>query len=426
MTFFAYQGTLTAPASASTVTYSDAGFQPKAIIFWTVAATAATDQADAAMGIGFVGDAPSSGEVGITTANNLSTTTAAPSNYNIINSAQNPIECFQGATLRLRGAVSAYTSTGFTVVWATVTSGAIVHYLALGGTDITNVESRFVDIAAGGTGTKKVTFASAFQPDLLIFACSSGASTFGLGIGAATGPTNRWSCSWSAAGGATMSSTNLLSFVQDTTKAIACLNGSGVTTTRAAADLTSMDSDGFTLNVTTASSAITFRYLAIKGGSYRVGNFTKAANTTQTAVTIAAGSPVTPIAYLMSGIAATNTTASQTGWRASYGATDGVRASSISWEAQTTVLPSQSRRICDAGGASSSVLRQRAQPASVSAPGAVQVEIDHSAFTADGFTINLSTNTVATAFVYPYITFAGVPVSMPNTALSGPVDAFAT
>ena len=403
MTYFAYQGTLLAPATASTVTYTDPGFQPKAIIFWTGATTSAADAADAAMGIGFNGDASATGQVGQTTATNLSTTTAAPTSYNTTDGNNNSIQCFQGATLRLRGVVSAYTATGFTVVWNTVTPGAFVHYLALGGTDITNVESRSFSITA--TGSQKVTFATAFQPDLLLFACSSGVSTFGNGIGAATGPTNRWACGWSANGGATMASTNLLSFVQDTTKAIICLNGAGVTTTRCAADLTSMDSNGFTLNVTIASASVTVRYLAIKGGTYKAGNFAKAANTTQTSITVAAGASVPPVAYLLSGIAATGNTASQTGWRGSFGATDGTRASSISWEAKTSVLPSQARRITD-DAATLSVLKQRALPASATVSGAVEVELDHNSFTADGFVVNVPTNTVATAFVYPYVTFA--------------------
>jgi hypothetical protein len=221
-----------------------------------------------------------------------------------------------------------------------------------------------------------------------------------------------------------MASNVLASRIQDTTKCISLLTGGGSTTVLEAVDLSSMDSGGFTLNWTTATStAHGIAYLALGGAaSYALGTFVKAANTTQTSIAVNAGTSAAPAAYMLFGSSNTNTTAQSTGWSDSIGGTDGTNYDSICWEVASAVLTA-ARTYSDAGAGANSVLRQRAVPTSTTA-GATQVVMTHNSFQSSGFTVNLTTNTVATAWIYPYVTFGPAPIPEPANAIAGTTDNF--
>lgn len=422
MTFFAYQGMIRGPNSGTTgnISYTDAGFLPTSLIFWTdTGVVSAGDVAGVSFAFGAIG--------GVAASNMQSA--HHYSNNNVATSAMGGGEssgmfCYSTlGTSRLGFSVAAYLSNGFTLNWSQAQNSQIlVHYLAIGGTEaLTSCAST---TCRSGTGTQPVT-GLGFRPSLVLFTygVSSGVNV-SSGRGAATSATSRWAQSESGANAATMTSTMLISRIQDTTKCISLLAAGGVTTLLAAADLVSMDADGFTLNWTTASTTVTFSYVAFGGtGSYATGTLTKAANTTDTSQTVNAGLLTAPKAYMLFGSAATNTTAQTTGWRNSVGATDGTRYDSVCYEAKSATTPSQCRTYHDDTGAQS-VLRQRALPASVSAAGATELVVTHSAFTPTGFTVGYPTNNQATAFIMPYITFGGAPITEPVPVLGGTVDAF--
>lgn len=426
MTFFAYQGVLACPSAAGSQSYTDAGFQPKAILFWSHVWNTSGDVGSAGAAFSFCwSTSPPGAAMQLAANNNVTTTNTA---FGMMTNGTS----FSGMTpagtaVRCAASVTAFLSNGFTLNWTSFTSGVIVHYLALGGTDLS---------VAGGAitprttaGTQSVTGLS-FQPKLVLFVSSiatSATTTTSVGFGAAASPTARWALSYSAAAGQTMAASCLASCVQDTTKCITQLAAGGVTTNFEQVDLSSMNSDGFTLNWTTASAtAHGIVYIAFGGAAtFSCGSFTKQANTTQTSQAVNAGLSVAPAAYLLAASLATSNTASTAGWIGSIGGTDGVRANSMCWENRAATVATNSRSYTDPGGTGNSVLRLRLVPTSGSVPAATQIELDHTSMNADGFTVALTTNVTASAIVFPYVTFGPPAISMPNTALTGPADAFA-
>lgn len=420
MTFFAYQGVLTSPAAGGAVNYTNAGFQPTVVIFWNNGWNTAGDQGGVQTGLSFAYAASLGACMNTYDSNGSGTSVTGGS---VSNGAQVIVISAAGA-LRCSANMTGFLSTGFTLNWGTTVTGYIVHYLALGGTDV---------LASGGNIAPRTTAGSqsvtglAFQPKLVLFlyASSNTASGASAGYGWAASATNRWATSMSAAAGATMASNVLASRIQDTTKCVSQLLGGGSTTVTEAVDLTSMNSDGFTMNWTTATGTThAIYYLALGGAaSYALGTFTKAANTTQTTITVNAGTTATPGAYMLFGSSSTSTTAVTTGWSHSIGGTDGTRYDSVCWEVAAGVLTA-ARTYGDAGAGANSILRQRAVPTVSTASGATQVEMDHSAFTTSGFTVALPVNTVATAWIYPYVTFGPAPILMPALVPNGPAEAF--
>ena len=411
MTLFAYQGTFNSPTALGSVAYTT-GFQPSVVLFWTATAAAGGDQANVWSNI--IG-ANQSHEV---FASNNAASGSNASSYG----TGNPLIVLSGAGGAYAIANSlTYQSTGFTLGWSSVGASMVVHYLALGGTDLTVASGALTPRTT--TGTQAVT-GLGFQPDMVMFLYTDSSPGAGwgnsTGFGAAADSTHRWAVATSAAPTFSMASANLVSRIQDTTKCFELLNSGGATTIMMAADLVSMDAGGFTLNWTTASAtAITASYIALGGAmSANVGTFTKNANTTDTTQTVNAGAAVQPIAYIIASMAATTSTAQSTGWQNSFGAADGTRANSDCYENKPAVSPSQARCYMDAGGANN-VMHMRNLPASISAAGTDLVRFTHNSFTPTGFVVNIPTNAAATAYIFPYVTFSPAPV--PPVNLTGAI-----
>jgi len=422
VTFLVKQASLLVPAATGNQTVT-VGFQPTAIFFWTNGWTASGDAADAGWGVGFYGANVNSSADCLEEGNNLATTSGKQWQPNPWSVTQ-----YSGAGVAVAtGTVNAVSSTGFTINWTGQVTNTIVHYLALGGTDVSAYANALTPRTT--TGTQAVTGVG-FTPKLVIFNYGQTGVIAGSpkGYGAAQSATNRWAFSASGASGATMAANNLASRIQDTTKCVSLLGNGGPTTLLAAADLVSMDADGFTLNWTTAT-ATAFRvgFLCIAGsGQFATGTFTKAANTTATSETINAGFSTAPAAYMLFNHAATNSTAQSTGWRGSIGGTDGTAANAIAYEDKNAVIPTQARRLSDSGSnALNSVMHLRALPTSVSAAGADETVMNHGSFNSTGFVANYSTNAVTTQYINPWLAFGGAPITEPaNPTLAGPVDDF--
>jgi hypothetical protein len=426
LTFFVKEGSIVCPAVTGNQVIT-IGFQPQTILFWQTHQTATGDVADSWWCFGGYAGAGSNPNA---SAYSSQTNNAASSS--LVNTVFSNTRCtgivFPGSAAIASGAaVVGTSSTGFTLSWTTVTSGDLIHYLAIGGTEISSTGNTISPRTTAGT--QAITGLS-FQPKLVLFFYGNNATTGGgSGYGVATSSTSRWACSMSQAANVTMSSSVLVSRIQHQTACIALLNNGGATTLLARADLVSMNTDGFTLNWTTATAtAFSLSYIAIGGtGQFATGTVTKAANTSATTETVNAGFATAPGAYMMFNNATTNETGQSTGWRSSIGATDGTAANAACWENKNGVINTQARKYSDSGSnALNSVMRMRALPASVSAAGATEIELDHGSFTASGFTLNYATNAVTTQYIYPWIAFGGAPITEPaNPTLGGPVDAFA-
>jgi hypothetical protein len=125
-----------------------------------------------------------------------------------------------------------------------------------------------------GTGAQAVTGAG-FKPDAIMLlgadapsGAGSGIACFGMGVSS----TKRGATSYGYDGG-TQVSTYL-----STAKVFSCHNPA-TGAIRREADLTSLDTDGFTVNWSTAVTGQTIYALCLKGGQYSVGNITQKTST---------------------------------------------------------------------------------------------------------------------------------------------------
>ncbi len=180
---------------------------------------------------------------------------------------------------------------GFTINITTTNGTAhIVNYVALGGSDITNVAIKEFTTKTS-TGSQAYTGVG-FKPDMLFVMSSSATSsplsngTGMLGIGFGTGASNRGAVGLRIGSGV---STQIDEKTQKTDKIIDVTNGGA---SFLSADLTSLDNDGFTLNYTTASGTTRYAYaLCIKGGRFKVASFNQPTSTGSQAITGVGFSP---------------------------------------------------------------------------------------------------------------------------------------
>ncbi len=296
------EGTITAPIAGVApfdISYTDVGFQPKALIFFATKQTAPGAANPESMCLGWA-TAPNEAfncathsDDGVATSNTrrMSRNDAA---IQLITDGSGGVD--------LRGDLSSFDDDGFTITWTTrATANAyIIHYVALGGTELTNAKSGSVTL---GTGDGNQSFASVgFRPDLLLLMCigrtsvNQDTSQSLLSIGAAAGPSQRFSVSTVAEDGRATSDT----WGRQTASQILYLqtiSGSedGV------ADLVSFDDDGFTINVEVGdefNAAYELFYLALKGGQYDVGVFAKSTDAAPVDQVVT-GIPFTPVGLML-------------------------------------------------------------------------------------------------------------------------------
>lgn len=314
MTLLTKIGKVEAPASASAVTVSDVGFQPKALLFWGTTRTSDGVFGALAMTIGFTASATSADHMAIGTGGDDA---AATSNVANTQGAFVARMTTSSATASVVAAeITAISSTGFTIDFTLTTSGADIYYLALGGDSLTNAKSGQFGKKTS-TGSQSVT-GIGFQPTCVLFlhsALSSGgrASDAFMHFGAAKSNTERWTLSTDsndgqAAGDADryFSSSNVLSRNSDTGTVLNL------------ADLTSLDSDGFTINWSSANAtAEDIGFLALQGVDVKIGTLTVPAST---GIQSISGLSFRPSAIILAGINSTTTGSVVTDWSLSFGA----------------------------------------------------------------------------------------------------------
>jgi hypothetical protein len=247
------------------------GFQPKALILFTSDQTAEGFNDSYSFAMGFSNGTTS-----------RSVATKSDDNAGVSNAAR----AFGKHILRLLGSgdptivaqanVIGFNSDGFALNWTSNTSTpSVIHYLALGGVDITDVAvSNFI---ASTTAVNQTITGPGFQPDFVMFMHAgkgkvAGKATHGyISYGFAKSATERGAIAVN-----TEDNRNLMDARkwQRTDRAIIALDPqSGAID--AQADFVSMNPDGFTVEwIDPPADADRVYYLAIKGGSYNVGSLT--------------------------------------------------------------------------------------------------------------------------------------------------------
>jgi len=271
-----YKGTFTKRTSTGTQSITGVGFQPKAVIFfWTKNTTNGTSSANGVMGIGFAGGSPIANSGVVTSAqDNVGTTNTGwreSATYSIItlNATTNP------PTLAAQASVTSFDADGFTLNWQTADASAdIIHFIALGGTDITNVK---VGQFTGPVATGNFSYTGVgFQPDLVMLAFPDRTATTldavqaagALNIGMFTS-TSQGAIGWgSRAGQTTITHAHTLSDAHS-------IYGIRRNAADQIATFTSMDASGFTLNYSTVGGQAPYIYIALQGGQYKIGSFSK-------------------------------------------------------------------------------------------------------------------------------------------------------
>ena len=259
-------GSFTVPSSTGNKSVTGLSFQPKYVIFYATFETTDTNDfgssASAMYGIG------------------ISSTSQVALVYTGINSGtgdsyENTSDCilfYSYTTKDVEAALVSLNSDGFTVNFTTANATAyVINYFAVGGSDLTNVFLKTIN-SPTSTGSQASTGVG-FKPDAILLlssfiksnATSYTYSQFTVGMG--TSSSNRGS-----------SNIGNVGRIESTSKIIDGYFGSNLITV---ADLTSLDSDGFTLNYSTVDAIIghTIYVLCLKGGQYAVGSDTQKTST---------------------------------------------------------------------------------------------------------------------------------------------------
>lgn len=361
------------------------GFQPKAIIFWWTEQTAEGYTDGHRIGIGFCDDtAIAAGNRACHTISDDAVATSASSRFN---SNQRCIIWGTSAeTVIQESYVSAIDSTSFTLTHSTNQAVAtIIHYLAIGGSDITNTKADgFTTTTA--TGNQSITSLS-FQPDAVLLIStkqsSTGASTNSLLlIGMATGSANACSSSMvSEDGRGTMDTWRF----QRTDNIFA----SAVATTGAAGGLaafTQFTSNGFDINWSVANDGSHLvHFLAIKGGNPFVSFLAQPVSTgIQTYNTISAKIPKGVM--LFSDNSAANT-AIQASARMIISATDGTSEGSAYSGDNDAVTPS----VTAMNTTTAKAILLASAPAATGSSTTTAADADTDSFNSGNFKLNWTT-----------------------------------
>jgi hypothetical protein len=224
-------------------------------------------------------------------------------------------------SLLAEATLKSFDASGFTLTWSTALAST-VHYLALGGTDIT---AAYVKSWAttGTTGNQAITGVG-FQPTVAIHIgvddTTASPDTTGhmrYHIGAMDSAGNQWAKYGFAATSVTTSSTGRDQLTDS------CIVGSGGSTTvNAKAAYVSMDSNGFTINWSIADAeARNYMSLCLTGCAAQVGSWNKTTSSAPSTDSITtAGMTVEGLLMVTDSHAASSTVVS--GHRLSIGSVD--------------------------------------------------------------------------------------------------------
>jgi len=286
-----------------------------------------------------------------------------------------------------------------TLNWSTNdTLPYVVHYIAVGGTDVT---AKVVPWTMGpASGDRQVTGVP-FQPNAVLHAygsylqsAASPVTTAGaaFGLGAMDGDGNEWANAFFTVDGSANADTQR---GQQTDATIYAIDAALASQRRA--HFVSMNSDGFTVNFSPAGSAVDAQVisLALAGLNVQVGSFDKVA--APTAVQVVAGVNFQPNAVLLTSFQDVARTAGPVAHsRFGIGASDGATEGSSAFQDQ------------DAASAKNMIAVDKTSKAfvkidnSTTASGTIiDAEADLTSMNVDGFTLNWTKNdAVQTQILY--------------------------
>lgn len=383
---------ITGPGATGSFATTDPGFQPSMVLQWNGLQTATGATADAQFNLGFATGGAAEISAGYNSDDNVASSDVVRS----INTT-NWLRTFTAGTTtaNVSADFTSMDASGFTQSFATLTTTSpLLDYLAVGGADITGVKvGSFASNT--GTGNQSVTGVG-FQPDIVFLfgtlQTASGAannqSQYSLGV---MTPTDQWSTATKAQNGqATMNTSRAFSNTK-------CFTMVSSTTNAVFQDMTyvSMDSDGFTFNITTAGgTAILIGYAAVKGGRWKVGTDTQKTSTGTKATT---GVGWQPTGLILASVCDTQTAGTADHSRFSFGATTGTSNNIATWNGDTDNVPDS---ICNTIMSNSKCIVLATE--GTSATPTTNAEAALSSFDSDGFTLNWSTAD-ATARVFGYV-----------------------
>lgn len=378
-------GSFAIPASTGNNPVTGVGFQPKVVLFWSNNQTS-----DGSTGNNTQNALMPASLLGVGISSSSMCVVADADDFTSGNPHFDTTRCLSvlastSGTVRYQATFVSLDSDGFTVNFTSVTSGAIVNYMALGGSDLTNVALASVTPASGNVPVTGV----GFQPDALILLGGqtlNSTSYAGIGFANATG-SGSFSTGYNAG----------IGVYQRTGKAFVEVSGNSGTPIKNEATLVSLDSDGFTLNFTTATSAShNMRVLCLKGAKFAVGSITQP---TSPGTQPTSGLGFQPSALLLgSDQHAAATTVQIDRLQMAIGGTDGTNQSIVASADNSFGVNVLSRT-------------KVWQTVTDAATPAVSADAAISSFDSDGFTLNFTT---ADATARQILYFAIGPASAPS------------
>lgn len=384
---------LTGPAVTGDSGTTDPGFQPKGLFIFNGLQTADGAATDAQWNLG-VTDATATTER--TAGWNSDDNTASSDVVRHFRNGEVIRNTTAGTTTgQITAELTSLDATGFTLNWTTVAvSSAKYNYLALGGSDITNVVTG-TQAADTTTGSMVVT-GLGFQPDVVfLFATlqtASGSannnSQYGFGVMSAAG--DQWTMAGKAQNAQATMNTSRMFW---NTRCLA-LPSTVASTVFWEASFTSMDSDGFTINIdTTDGTALLIGYMAIKGGQWKVGTETQKTTTGTKATT---GVGFLPSAAIFGSVMDTQLAGAADNNRQMFGVSTGASNNTALFAGDSDAT---------ANAVASTIMSSTkciVMGTEAGASPTTQAEANISTFDSDGFTLDWTTAD-ATARVFGYV-----------------------
>lgn len=390
MAMLVKKGSFGAEAATGNKAYTGIGFQPKALILWATPITSDGFNIDAVHSFAVMTGPTQRRCISTIADDNVDPSTSHHARRNS-NMAITIVQAgsVSGGSIKVEADLVSFDADGFTLNYSTVGAGLfyIIHYLALGGSDITNAYvSNFTMPAA--TGNYPITGVG-FQPDFVL-GCTVNTTAVANSthlhhhLFAFKSPTQR-GCA-SVRGRNSISPTQTAVY-QRTDKALSVI--SSTSDVLIEADHVSMDADGFTLNFpTVGAGGELVPFLALKGGNYFVGSDTQKTSTGTKAKT---GIGFTPVGLLFFGTnRAADSTLDLTQAKMSIGGTDGT-AEGCTWFSETDNVTTTDANTLTS---SSKVFKHATNPNNVDA------ECDTQSLDSDGYTLSWTTaDAVAREFI---------------------------
>jgi hypothetical protein len=357
------------------------GQTPKALVMWTAGKTNETQSAGFLYGFG-VADGAEAYSVGISTRDNVAISATSR------RMAQKIITLVQGGeTLIAEADLTSRTATNFALNWTTNDNQpVVVHYLAIGGPQVTAKLNMWVSPTA--TGNQAITGVG-FKPETVLhfyagaaYTGPAGTSTFNgiFGLGAMDKNGAQWAtqvADWDD------NDTTLTSRGQQTDAAIYMYaDGSSAAVTKEAS-FVSMDNDGFTLNFKTANAnAGLICSLSLAGVKAAAGNFNKAtAGAPASQSVTSAGFKPGAVLFSSFQMGQQSASVSETNFSYGIGASDGVNEGSSALTSANNVATTAVDAI---DKTSKALLKMNTPP--------LDAEADLTSLDATGFTLNWTTN----------------------------------